>query len=123
VVEVANVSSGLWLSYLFALLYLVIAAGGISHKDLFLENPVKLPFLSVDLLGFFVLGPLLFVIVHAYTLLHFTLLADKIGVFHKELQARSPTRIRGLTCAASCRSISSFSCSAARRRSATAWLG
>src|SRR5262249_10577550 len=53
----------------------------------FLENPVKLPFLNVDLplIGFFVLGPLLFLIVHAYTLLHFTLLASKVGAFDGEL--------------------------------------
>src|SRR5438309_2106812 len=74
VVDAAAVGGGLWLSYLFSLLYLAIAAGAVTHKDLFLENPVKLPFLNVELplLAFFVLGPLLFEILHAYTLLHFT---------------------------------------------------
>jgi uncharacterized protein YjbI with pentapeptide repeats len=88
VVEAASVGGGLWLSYIFAFLYLTIATGAVTHKDLFLESPVKLPFLNVELplLGFFVLGPLLFVVLHAYTLLHFTLLADKIGAFHTELQ-------------------------------------
>lgn len=88
VVEAASVSVGLWLSYLFVLFYFLIAAGGVTHRDLFLENPVKLPFLNVDLplRGFFVLGPGLFLIVHAYILIHFTLLAGKVGVFHVELQ-------------------------------------
>ena len=88
VVDAANVGGGLWLSYLFVFLYLAIAAGGVTHRDLFLENPVKLPFLNVDLplTGFFVLGPLLFLIVHAYVLLHFTLLAGKVGAFDAELQ-------------------------------------
>ena len=90
VVDAANVGAGLWFSYLFVLLYLVIAAGSVTHLDLFLENRIKLPFLNVELplTGFFVLGPGLFVIVHAYVLLHFALLAGKVGVFHTELQAQ-----------------------------------
>jgi hypothetical protein len=35
---------------------------------------------------FFILGPLLFLIVHAYTLLHFALLAGKISAFDSELE-------------------------------------
>jgi uncharacterized protein YjbI with pentapeptide repeats len=88
VVDAASVGAGLWVSYLFVFFYLAIAAGGVTHRDMFFENPVKLPFLNVDLplIGFFVLGPLLFLIVHAYTLLHFVLLAGKVGAFHTELQ-------------------------------------
>ena len=54
VVDAAGVSAGLWFSYLFVLLYLLIAVGSVTHRDLFLENPVRLPFLNVDLpvLGF-----------------------------------------------------------------------
>ncbi len=90
VVDAASVGAGLWLSYLFVLFYLAIAAGSVTHRNLFFESPVKLPFLNVDLplLGFFVLGPGIFLIVHAYVLLHFVLLADKVGVFHAELQAQ-----------------------------------
>ncbi len=93
-VDAATVSGGLWLSYLFVFFYLAIAAGGVSHRDMFFENPVKLPFLNVDLplIGFFVLGPALFLIVHAYTLLHYVLLAGKIGAFHAELQEQIPDR-------------------------------
>src|SRR4029077_396058 len=70
VVDAATDTGPLWLSYLFALLYLLIAAGGITHRDLFLESPVKLPFLSVDLplIGFAWLGPVLFIVVHVYLL-------------------------------------------------------
>src|SRR5271156_6038764 len=88
VVDAAGVGNGLWLSYLFVLFYFAIAAGAVTHRDLLLENPVKLPFLNVELplKAFFVLGPLVFLILHAYVLLHFVLLAGKIGAFHLELQ-------------------------------------
>ncbi|MDE5441196.1 hypothetical protein GWG65_06960 [Bradyrhizobium sp. CSA207] len=88
VVDAANVSAGLWLSYLFALLYLAIAAGSVTHRDLLFEKSVKLPFLNVELplVPFFVMGPGLFLVVHAYVLLHFMLLADKAGAFHQQLR-------------------------------------
>jgi hypothetical protein len=40
-IDAAGVGGGLWFSYLFSLFYLAIAIGGITHKDLLLENPVK----------------------------------------------------------------------------------
>jgi hypothetical protein len=55
--DAASVSGGLWLSYLFVLSYIAIAAGGVTHEDLLLERAVKLPFLNVELpfLAFFAL--------------------------------------------------------------------
>ena len=90
VVDAASVGAGLWFSYLFVLFYLLIAVGAVTHRDLILESPVKLPFLNVELplLGFFWLGPLIFFIVHAYVLLHFVLLAGKVGDFDAELKAQ-----------------------------------
>ena len=66
VVDAAGVGYGLWFSYLFVLLYFAIAAGAVTHRDLLLESPVKLPFLNVELplKAFFVLGPLVFLVVH-----------------------------------------------------------
>jgi hypothetical protein len=88
VIDAAGVSFGLWISYLFVLFYLLVAAGGVTHRDLFFESPVKLPFLNVDLplKGFFWLGPALFLIVHAYLLLHFVMLGGKIRVFDTQLR-------------------------------------
>jgi uncharacterized protein YjbI with pentapeptide repeats len=90
VVDAARVGAGLWISYLFALFYFAIAAGAVTHRDLLLESPVKLPFLNVELSlkAFFILGPLVFLIVHAYVLLHFVLSAGRIGAYHAELQAQ-----------------------------------
>lgn len=88
--QAATVSGTLWISYLFVFFYLTIAVGAVTHRDLFFENPVRLPFLSVELplRAFFALGPWLFLIVHWYTLLHFAMLAGKVGAFHTELEAQ-----------------------------------
>lgn len=88
VVEAAGISAGLWVSYLFVLFYLAIAAGSVTHRDLFFETPVKLPFFNVELpiVAFFALAPLLLLIVHTYVLLHFVQFADKIGEFNTKLK-------------------------------------
>ena len=89
--DAASVSTGLWLSYLFVLVYIGIAAGAVTHKDLFLENPVKLPFVSdvpLPLVAFFIMAPVVFIVSHAYTLVHFVMLAAKVGVFNRELQTQ-----------------------------------
>src|SRR5271166_5013094 len=90
--DAANASGNLWLSYLFTLFYLLIAAGAVTHQDLFFEKPVKLPFLSVDLplRAFFALGPPIFLVLHAYVLLHFVVLAGKIGAFDDALRDQVP---------------------------------
>jgi uncharacterized protein YjbI with pentapeptide repeats len=91
--DAAAVSAGIWLSYLFALFYIGIAAGAVTHKDLLLENPVKLPFLSdvpLPLVAFFVLAPIVFIVSHAYTLVHFVMLGAKAGMFHDELFKQLP---------------------------------
>jgi uncharacterized protein YjbI with pentapeptide repeats len=88
VAEAASVTTGLWLSYLFVLVYIAIAAGAVTHKDLFLENPVKLPFVSdvpLPLAAFFILAPIVFIVSHTYTLVHFVMLAAKVGIYNKEL--------------------------------------
>jgi hypothetical protein len=86
--DAAAVSAGLWLTYLFTLFYFAIAAGAVTHVDLLLERPVKLPFLGVDLplVAFFFLAPILFVMAHAYTLVHFVLLGKKAVRFHEALR-------------------------------------
>ncbi len=90
--DAASVSGGLWLSYLFVLSYIAIAAGAVTHEDLLLERAVKLPFLNVELplLAFFALAPFVVLIVHAYALLHFIMLGKKASRFHKELWRQFP---------------------------------
>jgi uncharacterized protein YjbI with pentapeptide repeats len=85
--DAASIGGGLWLSYLFVMFYLAVAAGAVTHNDLFLENPVKLPFLNIELplLAFFSLAPILFVIVHAYALVHLVMLTEKAKRLHRAL--------------------------------------
>ena len=87
--DAAAVSGGLWLSYLFVLSYIAIAAGAVTHEDLLLVRPVKLPFLNVELplKAFFALAPFVVLIIHAYALMHFIMLGKKASRFHNELRA------------------------------------
>jgi hypothetical protein len=77
--------STIWVTYLVFALYLVIAAGTVSHRQLFLEEPVKLPTLNIDLplLGFFFLAPILFVIFHTYVLLQVLLLGRTAAAYNE----------------------------------------
>jgi uncharacterized protein YjbI with pentapeptide repeats len=88
--DAASLGGGLWLSYLFVLFYLAVAAGAVTHEDLFFERAVKLPFLNIELplLGFFFLAPILFLLVHAYTLVHLVFLTDKAKRFDQVLYAQ-----------------------------------
>jgi hypothetical protein len=82
--DAASVASALWVSYLGIMVYIAIAVGAVTHADLFLERPVKLPLLGdtpLPLLAFFTLAPIAFIIWHAYTLLHFSILAEKVAAF------------------------------------------
>src|SRR5215472_8555481 len=102
VVDAASVSGGLWITYLTVLFYLLIAIGSVTHKDMFLQSPIRLPFMNVDLpmTGFFWFGPALFLIVHAYVLLHFVMLAHKVGDLDRVLVTQvadleEQTKLRG----------------------------
>jgi hypothetical protein len=91
--DAASVSGGLWLSYLFVLSYIAIAAGAVTHDDLLLVRPVKLPFLNVELplKAFFALAPFVVLIIHAYALMHFIMLGKKASRFHNELRRQFPS--------------------------------
>jgi hypothetical protein len=69
--------STIWVSFLIFSLYLLTATTTVTHRQLLLAEPVKLPVLNIDLplWGFFFLAPILFVILHAYVLMQVLLLA------------------------------------------------
>lgn len=87
--DAATLSGGVWLSYLFVFFYIGSAVLGVTDADLLLEKPVKLPFLNTELplVTFFFVAPVLFLISHVYTLMHFSMLAMKARHFDDELTA------------------------------------
>jgi len=84
--------STIWISFLIFGLYLVIAAGTVTHRQLLLEGPVKLPVLNIDLplVGFFFLAPILYVIFHAYVLIQVLLLGRTALAYNAALERAVP---------------------------------
>jgi uncharacterized protein YjbI with pentapeptide repeats len=82
----------LWFSFLTFMLYLAIATGTTTHRMLFLEEPLNLPVLNIKLplLGFYVLTPIIFVVLHFYVLLNLVLLARTAKSFEEALQSAFP---------------------------------
>jgi hypothetical protein len=84
----------LWFSFLTFMLYLAIAAGTATHRMLFLEEPLNLPVLNIKLplLGFYILTPVIFVVLHFYMLLNLVLLARTAKSFDDALLCTFPQR-------------------------------
>src|SRR4051812_18236196 len=76
--------SGLWLSFVAFSAYLAAAASMISHRQIFLEEPIKLPTINIDLplLASAILLPLLFVVYHVFVLLQVVLLARTADAYN-----------------------------------------
>jgi uncharacterized protein YjbI with pentapeptide repeats len=91
--DAAKGVNAVWITLILLMIYSVISTGKISHKDLFLETPVKLPLLSVDvpLQAYFLLLPLLILAVHLYFAIQLFGLASKFDEYDYVL----PTDIAG----------------------------
>jgi hypothetical protein len=74
------------------MLYLAIATGTTTHRMLFLKDPLNLPVLNIalPLLGFYILTPVIFVVLHFYMLLNLVLLARTAGTFEEALAGALP---------------------------------
>ena len=83
----ANDASGpaknAWLAFLALLAYLLVTLGGVSHKDLLLNDPVTLPVVNVDipLFSFLQVAPLLLLLVYLSLLIQHVMLAGKFRNF------------------------------------------
>jgi len=82
----------LWFSFLTFMLYLAIATGTTTHRMLFLESPLNLPVLNITLplLAFYILTPIIFVVLHFYMLLNLVLLARTAKSFEDSLARAFP---------------------------------
>src|SRR6516164_2162698 len=73
----------LWFSFLGLTLYLAIAALATTHRNLLLGGPQVLPILNikVELLPFYVIAPLLYLVFHFYVLMMLLLLVRTAAPF------------------------------------------
>lgn len=78
----------MWLFFLGLLTYLIVTIAGTTHQSLLLNNPVRLPFLNVDipLTSFFIYGPAIVVTVHLGLLIQHAMLAFKLFRLTETLQ-------------------------------------
>ncbi|MGA8158927.1 MAG: hypothetical protein WB822_22510, partial [Rhodoplanes sp.] len=68
VVGSADMARNVWVLFLSFGTYLAIAVGSVTHHQLLVEKPIRLPLLNVELplVAFFLVAPLLFLIFHIY---------------------------------------------------------
>ena len=85
-----------WLAFLALLTYVVVTLASVSHKDLLLNSPVRLPIINADipLVGFFQYAPAMLLLVYLSLLVQHVILARKYRRFtdalaSHELKARS----------------------------------
>ncbi len=89
--DAANDASGqarnMWLFFLGLLTYLIVTLAGTTHKNLLLNDPVKLPFLNVDipLFSFFIYGPVVILAFHLAILIQHAMLSYKLFRFTETL--------------------------------------
>jgi uncharacterized protein YjbI with pentapeptide repeats len=80
--------SGIWLSFVAFSAYLAASASMISHRQIFLEEPIKLPTINIDLplVASAIVLPLLFVIYHIFVLLQVVLLARTADAYNEAIE-------------------------------------
>jgi hypothetical protein len=90
--DTARSTAVLWIAFITFLLYLAIAFGSVTHRDLLLASQVKLPVLNTDLplVGFFVVAPVLLTVFHFYILLQLHALGAKADGYNKLLAQEAP---------------------------------
>jgi uncharacterized protein YjbI with pentapeptide repeats len=89
-----NIARGLWITFLSLVAYLAVAVGSVTHRDLFLEKPIKLPLLNADLplVAFFWIAPLLLVVYHGNLLLHLKLMGANAGKYFELVDNCAPNK-------------------------------
>jgi uncharacterized protein YjbI with pentapeptide repeats len=77
-----------WLFFISLMAYLFVAIASVTHTDLLLNIPIKLPVLQIEiaLRSFFIVAPVLFILTHFGVLLHHAMLTRKAEVLNKLLR-------------------------------------
>lgn len=75
----AHTARTLWIFFLTLMAYLLVSLASVTHVDLLLNKPLRLPILQVDigLKGFFSFAPAILIIIHFGLLIQFVMLARK----------------------------------------------
>jgi uncharacterized protein YjbI with pentapeptide repeats len=89
--EAAKRESAQWFYFLTIMITLAALVGSTTHRVLFLEDPVRVPILGVELplLGFYVAAPAIFVVLHFYLLAQLQLMAGKVNAFLDAVEAET----------------------------------
>src|SRR6476619_8182605 len=94
-------ASSSWLAFLALLTYVVVTLASVSHKNLLLNSPVRLPIINADipLVGFFQYAPALLLLVYLSLLVQHVILArkyrkftDAITSYEMEMGTEQPAR-------------------------------
>ncbi len=95
VVGSADMARNVWVLFLSFGTYLAIAVGSVTHHQLLVEKPIRLPLLNVELplVAFFLVAPLLFLIFHIYLLMHLKLMSDKVQHYNEVVRELELDRI------------------------------
>lgn len=85
-----------WLAFMGVIAYLLVTLAGVTHVDLLLNSPVRLPIVNVEipLFSFFLVAPYLLVMVHLSVLIQHALLARKYQLFSEAIAADEDPRER-----------------------------
>ena len=92
-----------WLAFLVLLTYVIVTLASVSHKDLLLNSPVKLPIINADipLVGFFQYAPAMLLLVYLSLLVQHVIVARKYRRFtdaiiplERESGSENPARER-----------------------------
>jgi uncharacterized protein YjbI with pentapeptide repeats len=89
-----NIARGLWLTFLSLVAYLAVAVGSVTHRDLFLEKPIKLPLLNADLplVAFFWIAPVLLVVYHGNLMLNLKFMGDNARKYFDLVDKHAPNQ-------------------------------
>jgi Pentapeptide repeats (8 copies) len=99
----SNPASSAWIAFLLLLAYVVVTLAGVSHKNLLLNSPVKLPIINADipLVGFFQYAPAMLLLVYLSLLVQHVILSRKyrkfteaIAPYEMETGSQHPARER-----------------------------
>ena len=90
----SNISRSGWVLYLALMAYLLVAIAGVTHQDLLLNSPIKLPIMDVNIVlaRFFAFAPLVLLFVHFGMLVQHVMLARKVIAFDESLQPLENSR-------------------------------